>query len=83
MRTVLMLALAAFSAPVFAQNNGQAAPVTVDGAQQAGQNAKTEDPADHKICKRVVATESRLGAKKVCLTAQQWKDREDEDAASY
>ena len=84
MRMVLMLALVAFSAPVCAaDNNGQAAPVSVDGGQQATQTAKSDDSADRKICKRVQATESRLGAKKLCLTAKQWKDREDEEAASY
>ena len=30
---------------------------------------------EKKICKREAATESRLGSKKVCLTAAQWKAR--------
>ena len=31
---------------------------------------------DKKICKREEASESRLGAKRVCLTAAQWRDRQ-------
>ena len=31
---------------------------------------------EKKICKREASTESRLGAKKVCLTAAQWKARD-------
>ena len=31
---------------------------------------------ERKICKRETATESRLGSKKVCLTAAQWKARD-------
>ncbi len=29
-----------------------------------------------KICKREEATESRLGGKRVCLTAEQWRERQ-------
>ena len=83
MRTVLMFALVAFSAPVGAQNNSQAAPASIDGTQQAAQNAKVPEAADAKICKRIQATESRLGAKKVCLTAKEWKDREQENASTF
>ena len=35
---------------------------------------------EKKICKREAATESRLGAKKVCLTAAQWRARDNGDA---
>jgi hypothetical protein len=39
--------------------------------------AVAEAPTEEKkICKREAATESRLGAKKVCLTAAQWKARD-------
>jgi len=31
---------------------------------------------ERKICRRETATESRLGSKKVCLTAAQWKARD-------
>ena len=32
--------------------------------------------AERKICKREQATESRLGSKRICLTAAQWKERQ-------
>jgi hypothetical protein len=31
---------------------------------------------EKKICRREAATESRLGSKKICLTAAQWKARD-------
>lgn len=37
----------------------------------------TEAPkAERKICKREESTESRLGGKRVCLTAEQWRERQ-------
>ena len=36
-----------------------------------------EAKAERKICKREAVTESRMGAKKICLTAAQWKARQD------
>ena len=41
-------------------------------APQAAEAPKTV----RKICKREEATESRLGAKRVCLTAEQWRERQ-------
>ena len=36
-----------------------------------------ENPkAERKICKREDSTESRLGGKRVCLTAEQWRERQ-------
>jgi len=32
--------------------------------------------AERKICKREESTESRLGGKRVCLTAEQWRERQ-------
>jgi len=83
MRMVLMAALIACSAPAFASaSDSKAPPAAVDTTRPATQTASAEDPANQKICKRVVATESRLAAKKLCLTAEQWKER-DEENASY
>ena len=31
---------------------------------------------EKKICKREAATESRLGSKKICLTADEWRARD-------
>lgn len=35
----------------------------------------TEKKAEHKICRREEATESRVAAKRVCLTAAEWQAR--------
>jgi hypothetical protein len=32
--------------------------------------------AERKICKREGSTESRLGSKRICLTAAEWKARD-------
>jgi hypothetical protein len=40
--------------------------------EQTGATTKDE----RKICRRVDATESRLAAKRVCKTAQEWKKQE-------
>ena len=48
------------------------APTTAAPSQSAAEAPKSE----RKICKREDATESRLGAKRVCLTAEQWKERQ-------
>jgi len=42
-------------------------------AQQATADADKADKAEKKICKREESTESRLGGKRICLTAEQWK----------
>ena len=40
--------------------------------------AATEAPKEErKICKREMATESRMGSKRICLTAAEWKARSD------
>jgi hypothetical protein len=41
-------------------------PATAAGAEKAGKEEK-------KICKREESTESRLGGKRICLTAEQWR----------
>jgi hypothetical protein len=46
--------------------------VTTAPAPQATETPK----AERKICKREEATESRLGGKRVCLTAEQWRERQ-------
>jgi len=44
--------------------------------------ATAEKPkAERKICRREEATESRLAAKRVCLTAAQWQARSNVDAS--
>lgn len=75
MRFVLSIVLFAFSVPTMA------AGVNPDSVQaQTAATAKTEgqqETEEPKICKRIDSTESRIRAKKVCMTAQQWKEFDD------
>jgi len=81
MRIALMAMVAALSTPAFAQDASPKAP-TVDApaAQSASQTPKSEDLAERKICKRIESSESRLAAQRVCLTQEQWKQREQESS---
>lgn len=47
-------------------------------APSSSPEAKKED-ADKKICKREVKTASRMGAPKICLTREQWAQRDAEN----
>ncbi|NUR45139.1 MAG: hypothetical protein HOP91_03135 [Sphingomonas sp.] len=82
MRIALMAVLAAVSTPAFA-GDGTPKAQTVDGqaTQTAAQPTTAEGPAERKICRRIEASESRVAAKKVCLTAEQWKQRDRENSA--
>jgi len=42
-------------------------------SQQATADTEKADGGEKKICKREENTESRLGGKRICLTAEQWK----------
>lgn len=48
-------------------------PTVTTAAQEAPAAAPKEEK---KICKREMATESRLGSKRICLTAAEWKARD-------
>jgi predicted transglutaminase-like cysteine proteinase len=52
------------------------AAATTAAPTQAAPQAAEAPKAERKICKREEATESRLGGKRVCLTAQQWRERQ-------
>ncbi|HJR82476.1 MAG TPA: hypothetical protein VJ775_00975 [Sphingomicrobium sp.] len=54
------------SPPATAQDSAQPA---TGGAEKAKKNEK-------KICRREASTESRLGGKRICLTAEQWRARQ-------
>ena len=45
-------------------------------SQQATAEMEKADGGEKKICKREESTESRLGGKRVCLTAEQWRERQ-------
>lgn len=59
-----------FSVLLLSSESAEAAPV------QPAPVAEQAPKAERKICKREMVSESRLGAKRVCLTAAQWKERE-------
>jgi hypothetical protein len=52
------------------------APAPAEPAASTAKAAPTEEP---KICKREATTESRLGSKRICLTKEQWNQRERAD----
>ena len=80
MRAALMAVLVAVSGPVFASPGDTAAPAAdLPTAQESAETAKVEEPLEKKICKRIDAANSRLNSKKVCLTAEQWKQRDEAD----
>lgn len=63
---------ALFSVLLFASDTSAAAT-----QPQQGSNATTEAPQEEKkICKREMATESRMGSKRICLTAAEWRERQ-------
>ena len=66
--SMLLLAAETTPAPVAAAP-AQAAPAAAVDADKA-------DKAEKKICKRESSTESRLGSKRICLTAEEWKRRQ-------
>jgi hypothetical protein len=83
MRAAFMAIVIAVSSPAFASQGETPAPQTGAQTSQQPAPAKAEDPADKKICRRIDATESRLGSKKVCLTAEQWKRRDQENESAW
>ena len=81
MRIALMAVLVAFSTPALAGNSDTKAPsVDAAAAQTAPQAPKGEDQTERKICRRIDASESRVAAKRVCLTEEQWKQRDQESS---
>jgi hypothetical protein len=84
MRLAFMAAVIALSTPAFATtgDNSQVPNTSADAVQQPSQNATADAQVDRKICRRIDATESRLAAKKLCLTAEQWKQR-DQNSAQF
>jgi len=81
MRITLMAVLVAFSTPAFAGNADTKTPsVDSAAAQTAPQAPRSEDQTERKICRRIDASESRVAGKRVCLTEEQWKQRDQESS---
>lgn len=53
------------------------ATATASAATSASPVQPTAPKEEKKICKRDDDTTSRLGAKRICLTASEWRDRQD------
>jgi hypothetical protein len=51
--------------------NTAPSPAPVSAAQ-----APAPAPAERKICKRDDSSSTRLGSKRICLTAEQWRARD-------
>jgi hypothetical protein len=67
-KALYLLAAVVAATPLAAQTPPQAQPVET--------NAKKSD-ANKLVCKTEETIGSRLGAKKVCLTVQEWKEQAD------
>ena len=53
------------AAPIFAQTQAAAQPIPA---------SKVKDP-NRVVCEKVEETGSRISAKRVCMTAQQWEEK--------
>jgi len=53
--------------------------------QPAAENSQPAQPpkAEKKICKREQSTGSRTDSKRICLTAAQWKERQNQSEDAY
>ena len=69
----------ALSMLLLASDTTAAAPTQSVEASQAAEAPKIEK----KICKREQATESRMGSKRICLTAAEWKERQNQAADAF
>jgi hypothetical protein len=67
-------------APALAADTSERTPsdaaATENGAAPAAKPAAKPAKAERKICKTEAQSESRLGGKKICLTAAQWRARQ-------
>ena len=72
--------LFASSAPVLAADTTERAPsdaaATADTGAAPAAKADKKAKGERKICRTEIASESRLGAKKICMTAAEWRARE-------
>lgn len=67
----LVAATAMIAAPAAAQNQPASSVQATDSS--------TKSDVNKLVCKKETPLGSRIGAKKVCLTVKEWKDRADAD----
>ena len=75
MRVSLLAVALLASSPALALSPDTASTQASEATEASpGNSTSTEQPKEErKICKRFTNSESRLGAKKICMTAAQWK----------
>ncbi len=67
MNVIALFLLAGMADPAAVQDNG---------------SSQAQPKKERLICKRFEATESRMGSKRVCRTAKEWRDAQDADSAA-
>ena len=78
MRVLFLAAAIALSSPL--QANTPTSETNNPSAGKITDAPAAEQPKEEpKICRRIESTETRLGSKKLCLTAREWKKRGDSD----
>ena len=78
MRIVLLSVASLCSSPVLASENVATTTTTPTPAEPAdGERAEKSKPT--KICRYVEPAVGRVGAKKICLTNEEWKKRRSEE----
>ena len=70
------MSLAIFAMLLLAPSEAQPAPAAAKTEASAPSQAAPEVKEEKKICKSIEDTGSRLGNKKICMTAKQWRKSE-------
>ncbi len=79
LRTLMTAAaVVALAAPAFAQQATTTAQPVANPAPAATPKAKTADANHTVVCKTSGTTGTRLGGTRVCLTAEQWAERDEQ-----
>ena len=75
-RVFTLFAAAAFAGPATAQ-------ITFDNSAPAAPSQATQKASDKLICEKEDTIGTRLGARKVCLTALQWQQKKQEQREDF
>ena len=73
---ILLLASAAPAVATDTNMSPSDAATTDSGAAPAAAKPADKPKGEKKICRTEAQSESRLGAKKICLTAKEWRARQ-------
>jgi hypothetical protein len=58
------------------------AAIAEPAAAQDGASTQAEAKKERKICKRYEASETRMGSKRICRTAKEWREAESAEGGS-